>query len=139
MAYCDVAFADEYLLAGAFADGWTGDNRGKYLESATRMIKQFCNFRDDDGFFVYNEEYDPIPEWLQEATCEQALYLLNLGKDPTQADKKTTIGVQSTEGTVFNKAFRAEVLAPACVYILEANGGIVSGIDGGVSWSYVDK
>lgn len=143
MAYCDTTFADEYLLAGAFADGWSGENRGKYLESATRMIKQFCNFRDDDGFFVYDEEVLPeIPVWLKEATCEQALYLLNLGKDPTQADKKTTIGVQSTEGTVFNKDFRADILAPACAYILEAHGGIIS--DGarsvsGVSWSFVDK
>lgn len=144
MAYCSVAFADGYLLAGAFADGWAGDKKEQYLESATRMIKQFCNFRDDDGFFIYDEEALPeIPDWLKAATCEQALYLLNLGKDPTQADKKTTIGVQSTEGTVFNKAFRADILAPACVRILEDNGGIIDGgavaSGNGVQWGYVDK
>lgn len=145
MAYCDVAFADDYLLGGAFATAWAGENKANFLETATRQIRIFCHFVDDDGAFVYDEENaekHPVPEWLKEATCEQALYLLNLGKDPTQADKKTTIGVQSTEGTVFNKAFRADILAPACVRILEAHGGIVSSEatgPGGVSWGYVDK
>ncbi len=77
--------------------------------------------------FRYDEtdETAEIPKWLKEATSEEALYLITLGKDPTAADKKTTLGILSTDGTVFDKRFAADVLCKACVRILENNGGIV--------------
>jgi hypothetical protein len=54
------------------------------------------------------------------------LYLINLGKDPTQADKKTTLGIVSTDGTVFDKSFAADIISPNCRRIIIANGGSVS-------------
>jgi hypothetical protein len=82
------------------------------------MIATYATFPESDT--------TETPEWLQDATCEQALYLLNLGKDPTQADKKTTLGVASTNGTVFDKSFAADILAPATVRIIRTNGGTVA-------------
>lgn len=128
MAYCDTIFADAYLSQGAFVSKWTGTAKANFLEQATRFIKEFCYFEDEKGeVFRYDEtdETAEIPVWLKEATCEEALYLITLGKDPTAADKKTTLGIVSTDGTVFDKKFAADVLCKACVRILENNGGII--------------
>ena len=143
MSYCDVTYADSYLAAGAFADAWTGDKKSRYLETASRFIRQFCSFVDADGEPCVYAHAD-APCWPKDATAEEALYLVTLAKDPTAADKKTTLGIQSTDGTVFDKAFAADVLGPACRRILEANGGTVSAeavADGGrrAQWGYVDK
>lgn len=128
-SYADVAWADEYFAMRAFADGWNaaGNDKGKYLATATQQIKDFCAFTDEKGAFVYEEESLEyiLPSWLKRATCEQALHLLNLAKDPTQNDKKTTLGVASTDGTVFDKAFAADILCPVCRRILENNGGVL--------------
>ena len=59
------------------------------------------------------------------ATCEKALHLLNLVKDPTQNDKKTTLGIASTDGTVFDKSFAADIICPLTCQILENNGGVM--------------
>lgn len=124
MSYCDVSFADEYFAKRAFSEAWSGDEKEKYLETATMLIKEYCVFEDERGVFTYEDE--EAEEWLKKATCEQALYLLNLGKDPTQADKKTTLGIISTEGTTFDKSFAADILCIQCRKILENNGGIIS-------------
>lgn len=129
MSYADVTWADEYFSMRAFADAWNtaGENKTLYLETATLQIKDFCAFVDEKGAFVYNEastEY-VIPAWLKRATAEQALHLLNLASDPTQNDKKTTLGVSSTDGTMFDKSFAADVLCPLCCRILENNGGVL--------------
>lgn len=130
MSYADVAWADEYFAMRAFADAWqgAGDNKQKYLETATQQIKDYCFFVDKaQGMFVY-EETSPereIPAWLKRANVEQALHLLNLGKDPTQNDKKTTLGVSSTDGTTFDKTFAADVLCAICCRILENNDGVL--------------
>lgn len=129
-AYADVTWADEYFAMRAFADAWNaaGDDKQKYLSTATQQIKDFCFFSDErNGMFIYEEDSAEreIPAWLKRATAEQALHLLNLAKDPTQNDKKTTLGVSSTEGTVFDKRFAADILCATCCRILENNGGVL--------------
>lgn len=128
MSYCQLKFANAYFLNRAFAEAWDtmGSEGAKdiYLETATRMIKDFCSFEEAFGFHSWPEDdaANPIPEWLKRATCEQALYLLNLRKDPTQADRKLTLGIRSTDGTVFDKDFQADILCKSCCRILEDNG-----------------
>lgn len=118
-SYTDVSFADAYFARRAFSSQWHSCNeREVYLHTASMMIATYATWPEIDGVTT--------PEWLQEATCEQALYLLNLGKDPTQADKKTTLGIVSTDGTVFDKSFSADILSPAAVRLIKANGGAVS-------------
>lgn len=144
MSYCTVEYADSYFKKRAFAGAWDGDEKEVYLETATQNIKDFCSFEDAEGFFYYDESDagTDIPDWLKRAACEQALYLLNLGKDPTQADKKTTLGIVTTEGTTFDKSFRADILCELCRRILENNGGIVcsdASAGAGVSAGYFTK
>lgn len=130
MSYASVEWADNYFNMRAFADAWNaaGDAKLKYLETATQQIKDYCFFVDEaQGMFIYEENSAEreIPMWLTRATAEQALHLLNLAKDPTQNDKKTTLGVVSTDGTVFDKSFAADVLCPVCCRILENNGAVL--------------
>lgn len=128
-SYATVEYANEYFMLRAFSNAWeqAGEDKGKLLNFATELIKEYCTFEDElnGGFFVY-DEVEEGREWLMDATCEQALYLANLGKDPTQADKKTTLGIASTEGTVFDKSFSADIIGPRCRRILEAHGGILT-------------
>lgn len=129
MSYADIVWADEYFARRAFADAWQKAeySKAQYLETATQQIKDFCAFTDESGAFVYEEDSSEyvIPVWLKRATAEQALHLLNLGKDPTRNDKKTTLGIVSTDGTVFDKSFAADILCAVCCQILENNGGIL--------------
>ena len=129
MKYCTVEFADQYIFGRAFADAWTDDvQKDQFLMLASELIEQYCTFYDDNGdAYSYTDDLD-VPEWLQKATAEEALYLVNLGKDPTQADKKTTLGIASTEGTVFDKNFAADILCINCRKIIEKNGGQVDPI-----------
>ncbi len=128
-AYATVEYANEFFMLRAFASVWeqAGAEKEKFLNLATQLIKEYCTFTDElnGGFFVY-EEVSEGQEWLMNACCEQALYLANLGKDPTQADKKTTLGIASAEGTVFDKSFAADIIAPRCRIILENHGGILN-------------
>lgn len=129
MSYATLEWADEYFAMRAFSDAWNaaGQNKILYLETATNQIKDYCAFVDEKGAYTYNEtsEEHTIPSWLMRATCEQALHLLNLVKDPTQNDKKTTLGIASTDGTVFDKAFAADIICPLTCQILENNGGVM--------------
>ena len=126
MSYAQIAFADEYFRKRAFSSAWAGDEKEVYLETAARQIDDYCSFEDENGDPLEYPDTD-APEWLKRANCEQALYLLNLGKDPTQADKKTTLGISSTDGTVFDKSFAADVLCLNCRRILENHGGMIAG------------
>lgn len=130
MAYCDVTFADQYLTASAFSSGWESldsDTKTKYLETASRLLHRFCFFYDENTGEPFRYDTDAqeseIPDFLRDATCEEALYLVNLGKDPTQADKKTTLGILSTDGTVFSKGFAADVICIMAQTIVTENGG----------------
>lgn len=144
--FADLTFADSYFSSRAFADKWTTateESKQKFLATSTKLIETLCVFYDDDGMpFVYTAS--GAPEWLKEACCEQALYLLNLGKDPTQADKKTTLGVRVFNGTTFDKSFAADLLCVQCRVILERNGADIdsaatAGEPGGVSSGWVIK
>lgn len=128
-SYATVEYANEYFMLRAFSSAWeqAGSEKEKLLNLATQLIKEYCAFEDElnGEMFVYDEAGED-QNWLRDATCEQALYLANLGKDPTQADKKTTLGIASTEGTVFDKSFAADIIAPQCRRILEAHGGVMT-------------
>lgn len=126
MSYCTVAFADEYFAKRAFSDGWNGaSDKESFLMLATEFIMDYCTFYDDNGdSFSYSDDME-LPEWLQKATAEEALYLINLGKDPTQADKKTTLGIASADGAVFDKSFAADIIGVQCRIIIEKNGGTI--------------
>lgn len=146
MAYCTVTQADQYLNNRAFTSAWkSSTEKESFLVLASELIFQYCFFTDKNGeTFRYEvEESDvEIPDFLVKATAEEALYLLNLGKDPTQADKKTTLGIASTEGTVFDKSFAADILCVNCRSLLESNGGAIStdAVAGdGVSWGWIQK
>ena len=122
-SYADISYAEEYFATRAFAENWSAsDKKESFLCTASQMIAFFAIFPNIDG-----ADYDSEPpEWLKQATCEQALYLVNLGKDPGQADKKTTLGVASSDGTVFDKRFAADVLSPICQRIIIAAGGAIA-------------
>lgn len=148
MAYCDIPFADQYFNAAAFTSGWDAldsDSKRKYIESASRIIRRFCCFYDENDGMPFRYSLDAleneIPDFLREATCEQALYLVNLGKDPTQADKKTTLGIASADGTIFDKSFAADVLCIVSQNIIIENGGDVTygAMNSGINFGRLDK
>lgn len=120
--FADIAFANEYFAYRAFSEAWDNcTDKEKFLSTASQMIADYAVFPEIDGI-----DYDLItPEWLKRAACEQALYLAALGKDPTQADRKTTLGVASADGTVFDKSFAADILSPTCRRIIIQNGGAI--------------
>lgn len=127
MAYCDTTYADAYFLNRAFSEKWTGDKKAVYLETATTLIRQYCLFVEEDTGKVFTYADNAAPDWLKDATCEEALYLLNLGKDPTQTLKVLTLGILHTDdGTTFDHRFRADILCASCRVILENNGGLIS-------------
>lgn len=131
MSYCDAAWADAYFEIRAFSEKWgklKSADKGVYLETATSLIKTYCAFEDEQGnIYIYDETTDEVPVWLKRATCEEALHLLNLGKDPVQQLKVHTLGlVRTDDGTTFDKEFVADVLGASCRVILEREGGLLS-------------
>jgi hypothetical protein len=122
--FADASFADEYFAKRAFAGAWqTADDKEGLLNLASDLITEYCQFYDEYGNPCQYADED-APEWLKRATAEQALYLLNLGKDPTQADKKTTLGIIRTDdGTTFDKSFAADIIGPLAAKMITRNGG----------------
>ena len=144
MSYCTVAFADEYFAKRAFSDGWNNaEDKEAFLMLATEFIMDYCTFYDDNGDAFFYSDDMVLPQWLQKATAEEALYLINLGKDPTQADKKTTLGIASADGAVFDKSFAADIIGVQCRRIIEKNGGTIEddAVSGGntISQGWVRK
>jgi hypothetical protein len=128
MMYADLSFAAEYFETRAFVDKWqalTDADRQKLLTTATTQIDTFCLFYDDEELPVYYDATD-APDWLKRACCEQALYLANLGKDPTQTEEVVAMGIASTKGTVFDRDMVANILSVQCRKIIVNNGGEVS-------------
>lgn len=121
-SFADISFATEYFAGRAFSEAWDSCNeKEKFLMTASQMIADFSVFPESADV-----DYELVPpKWLKRATCEQALYLVNLGKDPMQADKKTTLGVASADGTVFDKTFKADILSPVCCRFIVQNGGVI--------------
>lgn len=128
MMYADLSFAAEYLGTRAFVDKWqalTDADRQKLLTTATTQIDTFCLFYDEEELPVYYDAAD-APDWLKRACCEQALYLANLGKDPTQTEEVVAMGISSTKGTVFDRDMVADIIGVQCRKIIVNNGGEVS-------------
>jgi hypothetical protein len=125
MPYADLTFAEEYFSDRAYTDNWQNaaeSDKQRFLGMATKLIEDFCQFYDEIGApFLFS--IDGAPEWLKKACCEEALYLLNLGKDPTQPDEVTVMGIASTKGTTFDRSMKADILCVSCRRIIEANGG----------------
>lgn len=128
MMYADLSFAAEYLDSRAFVDKWQAlseADKQKLLTTATMQIDTFCLFYDDEELPVYYDAAD-APDWLRRACCEQALYLANLGKDPTQTEEVVAMGIASTKGTVFDRDMVADILCVQCRKLIVNNGGEVS-------------
>lgn len=139
MQYCDSEYADAYFADRAFSEAWTGGNKDKFLATASMLIARYCKFYDDLFEEVTYSE-STAPDELKNATCEQALYLMNLGFDPTQPKKVNTLGISSTEGTVFDKAMTASVLCREAIAIIRNMGGsLVSGASNGISSGFAEK
>lgn len=146
MPYADLTFAEEYFANRAYTDNWqkaAEADKQRLLGMATNLIETYCQFYDDNGFpFLYTVEGSPL--WLKQATCEQAIYLLNLGFDPTQPPEPTVLGIASAKGTVFDKSMVADILCQSCRRIIEANGGEVdsaaySGSSGSIANGTIEK
>lgn len=129
-SYADIDYADTYFALRAFSEVWTAAEdsvKVRFLSTASVFIRDYCTFIEEETGKPYTyDEAGENEEWLKRATCEEALYLLALGKDPTAADKKTTLGIKSADGVTFDKSFSADILCISCRKILEDNGGVVS-------------
>jgi hypothetical protein len=146
MPYADLTFAEEYFSNRAYTDNWqkaAEADKQRFLGMATNLIETYCRFYDETGYpFFHTVEF--APDWLKQATCEQAIYLLNLGFDPTQPPEPTVLGIASTKGTVFDKSMVADILCQSCRRIIEANGGEVdsaafSGSSGSIANGTIEK
>lgn len=127
--YVSVADADAYFSERGSADAWSAlsdSDRGKLLTLASGLIADFCVFYDATGYPFTYDSADGMA-WLQKAACEEALYLANLGKDPTRPVNVLTLGIVRTDdGTIFDHKFQADILGVSCRRIIEANGGEIS-------------
>ena len=128
MSFVNVAFADDFFETRAFADNWkTSKDKSGLLNLASRLVDKYCQFYDEQGYPIsYINDENTCPDWLKEAVCEEALYLANIGKDPTQPDDVTVMGISSTKGTVFDRSMKADILCVQCRVILTHNGGEIS-------------
>lgn len=148
MQYCDLEYAEAYFLNRLNTSAWdsSSDMKIKALANASRDIYDFCEFYDEYGvpfrYDMEDSETVEIPDDLKAATCEQALYLLNLGFDPRQPKKVNTLGIISTDGTVFDKDMTAGILCDSAIRLIKNMGGeILSGANNssGVSCGYFTK
>lgn len=122
--YCTLEYADAYFSQRLNVEAWDAaeeSTRSKALATATRQIRQFARFYDDIDRPI---ELDPenLPPQVPEAAAEQAIYLLTLGFDPAQPKKVNTLGILSTDGTVFDKTMTAAILCDTTVRLLENAG-----------------
>ena len=129
--------ADSYFGARAYSSGWTAladdETKAKYLNLARVIIRNISSFTPEDAeASVSIDDPDIVEKYMLadslEAAClEEALHLVNLGKDPTQTLKVLNLGILSTDGTVFDHSFVADILCPFTVRILKNAGFEVSG------------
>lgn len=69
-------WANEYFAGRLNSSAWESadeDTRTKAITTASRVLSAF--------YVIPQKLFDDVPEWLQMATCEQAIYLLSV--DPT--------------------------------------------------------
>lgn len=140
VSYCSVDEADEYFSQRLNSESWSdADENAKKraLATATRLIRDYTAFFDEEGA-PFSPDPDDPPDEVKAATAEQALYLLNLGFDPTQPKKVNILGIRTTEGTTFDKDMTAEIICEPAIRLLENIGAQLLGPAAGsgisVSW-----
>ena len=139
--FATVEAADSYFSARAYSSGWTAladdETKSQYLNLASVIIRVFTSFTPEDSESPVNIDDPEIVkkytlESVLEAAClEEALHLVNLGKDPTQTLKVLNLGILSTDGTTFDHSFVADIICPFTVQILKNAGFEVSSEDTG--------
>lgn len=125
--YASTAFAARYFADRPDAEAFLAlDAPARVLGYAGQLIADFCTFYDEEGFAYVYDAAD-APDWLMRATCEEALYLANLGKDPARKLDVLTLGIVKTDdGTTFDHRFQPDILGVTCRRILTANGGEIA-------------
>lgn len=139
--FATVEAANAYFGARAYSSGWTAlagdETKAQYLNLASVIIRIFSSFTPEDADAPVSIDEPEIVkkytlESVLEAAClEEALHLVNLGKDPTQTLKVLNLGILSTDGTVFDHSFVADILCPFTVRILKNAGFDISSEDTG--------
>ena len=134
--FATVEAADIYFGARAYSSGWTAladdETKSQYLNLASVIIRIFSSFTPEDADApVSIDDQEIIAKYalssvLEAACLEEALHLVNLGKDPTQTLKVLNLGILSTDGTTFDHSFVADILCPFTVRILKNSGFDVS-------------
>ena len=130
--FATVEAANIYFSARAYSSGWTSladdETKSQYLNLASVIIRIFSSFTPDDADAPVSIDDPEIIEKyalssvLEAACMEEALHLVNLGKDPTQTLKVLNLGILSTDGTTFDHSFVADILCPFTVRILKNAG-----------------
>lgn len=130
--FATVESADSYFGARAYSSGWTAlsgeEEKAQYLNLASVIIRIFSSFTPGDADApVSIDDPDIVEKYalssvLEAACLEEALHLVNLGKDPTQTLKVLNLGILSTDGTTFDHSFVADILCPFTVRILKNAG-----------------
>ena len=134
--FATVEAANIYFSARAYSSGWTAladdETKAQYLNLASVIIRIFSSFTPEDADAPVSID-DPeiiakyaLSSVLEAACLEEALHLVNLGKDPTQTLKVLNLGILSTDGTVFDHSFVADILCPFTVRILKNAGFDIS-------------
>lgn len=134
--FATVEAANIYFSARAYSSGWTAlageEEKAQYLNLASVIIRIFSSFTPEDSESPVNiddpeivKKYD-LANVLEAACLEEALHLVNLGKDPTQTLKVLNLGILSTDGTTFDHSFVADILCPFTVRILKNAGFEIS-------------
>ena len=117
LIYADALLAKQYQGADFWATHTSGD-RQSALDTASLQFDVWCTDLPTE---------DPSPEWLQVATCLQALYILRLDHDTTYPREHMTLGLSKDEdGNVFDHGFAPMPLCSAVVALMEANGVTVT-------------
>ena len=134
--FATVESADSYFSSRAYSSGWTAladdETKSQYLNLASFIIRIFASFTPEDADAPVSID-DPeiiakyaLSSVLEAACLEEALHLVNLGKDPTQTLKVLNLGILSTDGTTFDHSFVADIICPFTVRILKNAGFEVS-------------
>ena len=134
--FATVEAANIYFSARAYSSGWMAladdETKTQYLNLASVIIRIFSSFTPEDADApVSIDDPEIIAKYalngaLESACLEEALHLVNLGKDPTQTLKVLNLGILSTDGTTFDHSFVADIICPFTVRILKNAGFEVS-------------
>ena len=140
--FATVEAANIYFSARAYSSGWTAladdETKTQYLNLASVIMRIFSSFTPEDAEApVSIDDPEVIEKYalssaLEAACLEEALHLVNLGKDPTQTLKVLNLGILSTDGTTFDHSFVADIICPFTVRILKNSGFEISSDDTGV-------